>query len=119
MDVKLGDDGDVLFINGECPVTTTDFDVVAQRLQIRLKTFQGEYDFNTSYGVPYFQRILGKKIRKQEIDNIFQQIIYLEDGVTEILDFNSTFSKNTYELRFRAKNDKSLISPIITISINT
>lgn len=119
MDIKLGSDGDVLFVNGGCPVTTSDFDVVSQRLQIRLKTFQEEYDFNTGYGIPYFQRILGKKVRKQEVDNIFQQTIMQEDGVLEILDFNSTFINNIYELRFRAKNDKASITPVITISINT
>lgn len=116
MDLKLDSSGDFLFVNGECPVTTSDFDVVAQRLLIRLKTFQNEYNFNTQYGIPYFQRILGKKVRKQEVDNIFQQSIIEEEGVTEIIDFNSTFVNNIYSLRFKAKNDKGLISPVISIT---
>lgn len=107
---------DVVFINGQCPVTTSDFNVVAQRLKIRLLTFLGEYDFNTEYGVPYFQRILGKRIRKQDIDNIFQQQILLEEGVVEILDFNSTLINSTYSLSFRARNDKRLITPVVEIT---
>ena len=110
--------GDMVFINGQTPVTRSDFDVVAQRLKIRLLTFQGEYNFNTSYGVPYFQRILGKRIRKQEIDNIFQQQILLEEGIVEITSFQSTLTNGIYELKFTAKNNKNLITPTIQITTN-
>lgn len=117
MDLKLDESGDLIFANGETIVTQSDFDVVSQRLKIRLQTFQGEYNYNTEYGVPYFQRILGKRIRKQELDNIFQQQILLEDGVTEIVSFTSTFTNNIYELRFTVRDDKRLLSPVISISV--
>lgn len=117
MDILLDSSShDCVFINGETPVTRSDFDVVSQRLKIRLKTFQGEYNFNTEYGIPYFQRILGHKARKQEVDNIFQQNIMEEEGVTEIIDFNSTLVNKVYNLSFRAKNNKRLISPLIIIT---
>jgi hypothetical protein len=90
--------------------------VVGQRLKIRLQTFQGEYDFNTGYGVPYFQRILGKKIRKQDVDNIFQQIILEEVGVLEILKFNSTLINKTYNLNFSVRDDKGAISSNIALN---
>jgi hypothetical protein len=118
MDLLLGPDNDLVFINGECPVTKSDFDVVAQRLKIRLQTFQEEYQFNVTYGVPYFQRIFGKRIRKQEIDNIFEQQILQEEGIVEVIDFESTFVSNIYTASFKAKNDKRLISPTIEVSIN-
>ena len=116
MDLLLDSSGDLVFQNGTTPVTTTDFDVVAQRLKIRLQTFQGEYNFNTEYGVPYFQSILGKRVRKIEIDNIFQQQILLEDGINEIVDFRSTYENNIYTLVFTARNDKGLLTPPITIT---
>lgn len=108
---------DILFINGETPVTNTDFDVVAQRLKIRLLTFQGEYDFNIQFGVPYFQRILGHRIRKVDVDNIFQQQILLEDGVVEIASFDSTLTNGVYHLIFSAKNDKGQITSPIEIEM--
>lgn len=108
--------GDLIFQNGACPVTTTDFNVVGQRILIRLKTFQGEYNLNTGYGVPYFQRILGKKIRKQDVDNIFQQIILEEVGVREIIKFQSTLINFVYNLSFTVRDDKGALSP--TISVN-
>lgn len=110
------DTGDLLFQNGSCPVTSTDFNVVGQRLKIRLQTFQGEYNFNTSYGVPYFQRILGKKIRKQDVDNIFQQIILEEVGVREIINFRSTLINFIYNLNFTVRDDKGAISSNISVN---
>lgn len=107
-----------MFINGATPVTRSDFDVVAQRLKIRLLTFLGEYNFNTQYGVPYFQRILGKRIRKQDIDNIFQQQILLEEGVIQIISFNSTLVNSVYSLTFTASDDKKRLLPPVTITTN-
>jgi hypothetical protein len=107
---------DLVFINGECPVTRTDFDVVGQRLKIRLQTFKGEYNFNTDYGVPYFQRILGHRIRKQDIDNIFQQIILEEVGVREITVFKSVFVNNQYMLTFTVRDDKGGLSSPVSIN---
>lgn len=119
MDLLLDwETNDLIFQNGACPVTTTDFNVVGQRLKIRLQTFQGEYNFNTAYGVPYFQRILGKKIRKQDIDNIFQQIILEEDGAREIINFRSTLINLTYNLNFTIRDDKGAISPNISVNFN-
>lgn len=109
---------DLVFINGQTPVTRSNFDVVSQRLKIRLQTFLGEYVFDTQYGVPYFQRIFGKRIRKTEIDNIFQQQILLEEGIVEIVSFDSTFTNNVYSVRFQAKNNKLLITPVVEVTIN-
>lgn len=116
MDMLLSETHDLVFVNGETPVTRSDFNVVAQRLKIRLLTFQNEYNFNTNYGVPYFQRILGKRARKQDIDNIFQQQILLEDGVTQIVTFNSTLVGGVYNLEFTAKDNKLRITPVVSIS---
>lgn len=114
----LGPDNDLVFVNGATPVTQLNFNVIAQRLKIRLQTFLGEYNFNTSYGVPYFQRIFGKRVRKQEVDNIFQQQILLEEGVVEIVNFESTLMSNIYTVKFQAKNDKNLITPEVEVIIN-
>lgn len=92
---------DIVFINGACPVTQERIDVVPQRLKIRLLTFLGEWVFNTAYGVPYMQSILGKKTSKEAVDNILREQILLEEGVAEILTFNSTFIERIYSLSFK------------------
>jgi len=117
VDLLLDENNDLIFQNGECPVTTSDFNVVAQRLKIRLQTFLGEYKYDINYGVPYLQRILGYKVRKSEIDDIMRQAILDEEGVVEILEFISVIPLNTYNLSFTVINDKSLITPVINITV--
>lgn len=98
--------GDAVFHNGPLtkeyttqPYTQT----VQQRLYIRLRTFLGEWFLNTAYGVPYWQRILGKKITKSETDRIFQEQILSDVGVAEILSFKSSFVNRVYSLSFTAR----------------
>lgn len=76
---------------------------VGQRLKIRLLTFKGEWYYNTEYGVPYWQSILGRKISKAKVDIIFQQKILEEQGVQEIVTFTSTLENRKYSLSFSVK----------------
>lgn len=107
MDFLLNDNHDISWNNG--PLTkefTTQplTQIVGQRLKIRLLTFLGEWSFNTVYGVPYWQRLLGiKQTSKAAADLIFQQEILKEEGVKEIVSFDSTFKNRQYSLVFQVK----------------
>lgn len=82
------------------PLTQT----VAQRLKIRLLTFREEWFMDTTYGVPYWQKLLGiKQKSKSRIDLIFQQEILKENGVKELITFDSTFNNRQYSLTFQVK----------------
>lgn len=90
---------------------------VGQRLKIRLLTFLGEWSFNTVYGVPYFQMLLGKKqTSKAAADLIFQQQILAEEGVKEIVTFNSTFVNRKYSLSFSVRVVTGEVTAPIVIS---
>ncbi len=93
---------------------------VGQRLKIRLLTFMGEWFLDTTYGVPYWQRLLGiKQTSKSAIDLIFQQQILAEPGVKEIVSFDSTFQNRQYSLNFRVKVvTGEITSPIIVNPVN-
>lgn len=98
--------GDLTWKNGHLtPEYTTQsrVDVVAQRLRIRLLTFREEWFLDTGYGIPYFQRILGHKISKADVDLIFQREILAENGVKELTFFESSISGRSYSLTFRVK----------------
>lgn len=107
MDFKLGPDWDIIWNNGPLkkedttqPLTET----VGQRLKIRLQTFLGEWFLNTAYGVPYWQQLLGQKQKsKAAADIIFQQQILSEEGVKEIVTFDSTFVNRKYSLTFQVR----------------
>lgn len=116
-DSSSPDYGDAVWINGKCPMVTDSAGVVAQRLRIKLRTFLGEWVFNTAYGVPYWQRILGKKVSKVSVDRIFQEQILAEDGVVELVFFSSTLSaQREYSAQFRVRANNNLITETIEIT---
>lgn len=111
--------GDLTFKNGPLTsayTTQSRVDVVAQRLRIRLLTWREEWFLDTSYGVPYLQRILGFKIKKSAVDLIFQREILAENGVKELTFFESTFENRKYSLSFRVKVTTGEESGLITIT---
>lgn len=107
MDFKLSEPGhDIIWNNG--PLTkeyTTQpyLETTAQRLLIRLLTFREEWIFNTEYGVPYWQRILGIKNKKEAVDLIFQQEILKEEGVKEIVSYSSSLVNRQYTASFKVR----------------
>lgn len=114
---------DCVWVNGPLRKneTTQPFtQTVAQRLKIRLLTFAGEYFWDTTYGVPYFQRLLGRKqSSKSAIDLIFNQKILEEVGVKEIITFDSTFVNRVYSLTFSVRVvDGSVTQPITINPVN-
>jgi hypothetical protein len=86
---------DIVFINGESPVTTTIRIGVAQRLKVTLQTFLGEWFLDTDLGVPYFESIFGKVSSKSSVDLILQEKILADEGVIEITSFTSSLSAAT------------------------
>lgn len=110
---------DIVWNNGPLTkdYTTQPFtQTVAQRLKIRLLTFQSEWFLDTEYGVPYWQRILGRKIDKSSVDLIFQQQILLEEGVKEITSFSSSFQNRNYSMSFQVRVVTGEITEVITIN---
>lgn len=120
MDLLLNPDtNDLVFINGECPVTQLLTDIVSQRLKITLYTFLGEWFLDTTIGVPYFQQIFGKIRTKATIDLIFQRIISSDNDVIEILSFESelTTSSRGYSMTFQVRVSDNTTSLPITIQV--
>ncbi|WP_443698908.1 hypothetical protein [Pseudomonas sp.] len=110
---------DAVFFNGPLtpkyttqPLTQT----VEQRLRIRLSTFKGEWFMDTTYGIPYFQSILGKKSTKEAVDLIFQQAILAENGVKEVSSFTSTFTNRKYSMTFTVKVSNGHTTQPVTIT---
>lgn len=113
--------GDLTWKNGPLTpdyTTQSRVDIVAQRLRIRLLTFREEWFLDTGYGIPYFQRILGHKIKKSAVDLIFQREILAENGVKELTFFESTFENRKYTLSFRVKVTTGDETETITLTPN-
>lgn len=89
---------------------------VGQRLLILLLSFKNEWFWNTEYGIPYMQSILGKKTTKARVDLIYSQAILSDPGVKEITYFNSTFVNRVYSLQFKVRVVDGTVSDIITVN---
>lgn len=124
MDILRKDNygGDVIFYNypltGEqmtCGLKSS----VSQRLVTRLKTFKGEWFMDNTYGFPYFQEVLGKKINKEDVDNIYRREILKERGVKNLTYFKSTLSKDrVYKLEFRISVGDGVFSDVIGLEVD-
>ena len=120
MDILLDKEtNDAIFINGAAPTTYYDPEVVAQRLSVRLLTFVGEYGFDTNFGVPYWQRILGFNINKADLDYIYQREILKEEKVAEIKSFQSSISNRVYSITFSVRLVDGSFTDEITITPTT
>lgn len=119
MDFKLDrTTNDIIWNNGPLTkeYTTQPFtETVAQRLKIRLLTFKEEWIFNTEYGPPYWQRVLGFKNNKSALDLLFQEEILKESGVKQLVTFTSTFVNRQYSFTFTVKVTSGDVTSPITI----
>lgn len=94
---KLNASGDIEASGGKISLLSTVQEAVRQRLEIKLRTFQGEYFLDTTYGIPYRQQIIGKGLSKPEIDALYIDVINQDPDVQRIVYFNSTYSPLTRE----------------------
>lgn len=89
VDLLLDSSGDV--------VITTDLQFssgvqgVRQAIQIKLNNFQGEWFADLNNGIPYFQRILGKRFNEADIINIFRGALLSVDGVLKVLKIAASY----------------------------
>lgn len=95
MDLKLGNDHDLELIEGDFVLTSNESESLAQRLKIKILTFEGEWYLDVDEGVPYFQSIFGKNRSKESVDAIFKKTITEEPEVEALLSYESNISEVT------------------------
>lgn len=117
MDLLLNQStGDMVFINGACPITERFEGAVCQRLYVRLRTLLSEWFLDSPYGVPYLERILGHKVPKSTVDLIFQEQILKDSGVSQITAFSSHYGVDRkYTLTFRVRTTQGVETQDIRI----
>lgn len=103
-DIKLDPlTGDISLVGGTFTLTNDSTgESLAQKIQIALRLFQGEWFVNAADGVPYFQQIFEFKNSKTLADAILRKYILDIPGVQSISYFQSTLDKprRIYKLTF-------------------
>ncbi|MBG23768.1 MAG: hypothetical protein CMF22_10635 [Idiomarinaceae bacterium] len=95
---------DLELVNGDFKLTLTEDESLAQRLKVKLLTFQGEWFLDQNLGIPWYQRILGKNAAKETIDIIFQRAITEEPEVVSL---------RSYESNLDSRNRRMTISFVV------
>lgn len=114
MDIKLDPNGDVSFLNGESSVTSIGAEDLAQRLQIRLRTFLGEWFMDNTLGVDWWGRVFGKNRSKTAVDALIQAEILKEPDALQIVTFSSSISTDRkYSATFQVRTEDGAVSDVV------
>ena len=89
-DLMATDGGDILLIDNA--------ERVAQQIQIKLKSFLGEWFLDTSYGVPYFEYILVKQPNMTHIRSILRQQISDVSDVSKVQELTLSLDRQNRAL---------------------
>lgn len=102
--------GDVLFQNGDL-VLIDGRDAIRQDVIQRLRSFQGEWFLDTTWGVPYFQQIFVPNYDQSKIDALFIDTILGTPGVTQLDSYSFSIDRATRVLTisFRAETTSGTI----------
>jgi hypothetical protein len=97
-------------------------ETVKARLVSFFKTFLGEWFLDNkkapSWGMPYFQQILGEKPKADELDNIFRTTIQTTDGIDSVESLSFSLNQRELTVSFSAIcTDGSKIEDIIAINV--
>lgn len=119
MDLRLGTNHDLVFIDNDLQVTETQDESLAQRLLVKLQTFQGEWYLDTLEGVPYFQSIFGKIRSKETVDAIFKRTILNEPEVVSLDEYQSVIddANRVFSLRFTITSSNADEPTLVEIDI--
>jgi len=100
-DLFLGNNHDITLVNNDLGVRKDALTVTAQCIETRLKLFLGEWNLDTTLGIPYFQAILGQKVDKGLISSYFMSEIAKERNVKSVDDFSVKFEGRRFEIEFK------------------
>lgn len=116
-DFKLTN-GDIVISPFDIVLNTKGAEAVAQRIDITLKTFKGEYFLNIDFGAPWFQTVLRKGVSKNLIDTQLKNIILGVEGVLQIFEYESTINSSLRDMTitFKARVDDGIIDSSISIA---
>lgn len=117
MDIKLDVDGHVSFVNGESQVTEIGAEDLAQRIQVRLRTFKGEWFMDNTVGVDWWGKVFGKNRSKSSVDAIIQTEILKETDALQIINYNSSIVNRMFSCTFKVRTTNGAVSAPVTFNI--
>lgn len=59
-------------------------EIMVQRVRVLLKTLEGEYSYDTSFGIPYLQSFMGRGVKSATVAGILRAKILELDGALSV-----------------------------------
>ena len=103
VDIQITD-RDLVVTSGDL-VVIDEGERVAQAVEMRIQALRGEWFLDRTFGLPYFESVLGEKmIPGEDFDAVVKATILEVDGVNRIISFESSLdhSNRIYEVEFVA-----------------
>lgn len=91
-------DNDLTIVGGDLALEERRFEDVAQAVLVTLQTHRGEYELDTSAGVPWRSQVLGKGRDLTTIGLLIKRIVERVDGVLRVSDVTATLDRQTRAL---------------------
>ncbi|MCY1456088.1 hypothetical protein D9M71_732850 [compost metagenome] len=87
-----------IFLNRNRIAVVSDGAEVVQHVRSRLLFYLGECTWDTTAGVPYFQRIFVKPLNLPQVEAILKAVIIQSPNVAKLLDFSMAYTSSTRQL---------------------
>jgi len=91
-------DNDLTIVGGDLVLEERRYQDVVQAVTVTLQTHRGEYELNTSAGVPWRSQVLGKGRNLTTIGLLIKSIVENVDGVIRVSDVTATLDRQTRAL---------------------
>ena len=109
--------GDIDLSNNTITLVSSIEQLVKQKIEITLRAYRGEWEFNISFGIPYLKnsnnliQLLGVGDNKRLLDFEIRDAILGKEEILSIISFNSVVDKpsRTYTLTFEAETEEGPI----------
>lgn len=104
------DSNDIAIEDGDLVIIELEQLLALQSVTLILKTFRGEWAFNTNFGVPYAVNenndisLLGLGVsQKQEVDATIKESILSSPHITSIIQYRSTMDQESGRFKIEAE----------------
>lgn len=97
-ELAIDSTGDLSLVNGDL-VLSEGAEAVAQRAQVRLKTWLGEWRFDRRLGTPWLEAVLGKPIDESLVQALLANRIRQTQGVARIQSMRFRIDSTTQSMR--------------------
>lgn len=119
IDLKIDEETHDIVVKNFTFETTTDIQMdITQRLKVKFLWFRDEWVHNINYGIDWFNDVFEKGIDLNDIDTLFKAEITREQGVEELVSYESYFDRKTRKLAIKAiikTSNDSLVNVIFDI----